>query len=131
MDFELIGPRTLRKYWPQIRAGLELMPADDWIPEDVYSEVRSGAAVMHVVTEQDEFLGFIAFQARETEFSRLPVLHVWLAYNAAGIDVIEAGSDLIQQTAKRLNASKITFASPRKGWAKRYPLITATYEIPQ
>lgn len=106
------------------------MPDEDWIAEDVYAEVRFGGAAMHVVTEGDQFLGFLALQVKEAEFSGKTILHVWLAYNAGSVDVISEGEQLIRDTAKRINASKITFGSPRKGWAKRYPLVTATYEIP-
>lgn len=66
-----------------------------------------------------------------TEFSRLPILHIWLAYNAEGQDVYAEGMELIQATAQRMGAHKITFGSPRKGWAKRFTAITTTYEIPR
>lgn len=64
------------------------------------------------------------------EFSGAKALHVWIAHNAQGCDVFTAGEGLLKETAKRMGASRITFGSPRPGWAKRYPLISATYEIP-
>ena len=123
---ELIHPDRLRDVWPQVKAGLATMPADDWIPEDVYHAIRSGTAALHLFGES-----FIVFQQDRTEYTRLPVLHIWLAYNAHGQDVIAAGESLIRATAERMGAHRITLSSPRLGWSKRYPLISATYGIPR
>lgn len=123
---QLIHPQRLRDVWPKVKAGLESMPADDWIPEDVYHEIRSGRAALHMFGD-----GFLVLQQSHTDYTFLPVLHVWLAYNAAGQDVYAEGMDLIHATAERMNAHKITFGSPRLGWQKRFPLVTATYEIPR
>lgn len=73
----------------------------------------------------------MVLQAKVTEFSNKPVLHVWLAYNHGDGDVIDAGMRVLQETASRMNAHKITFGSPRKGWAKRFPVVTTHYEIPK
>lgn len=122
----LIHPDRLRDVWPKVRAGLDTMRADDWIAEDVYHEIRSGRAALHMYGD-----GFIVLQQNLTEFTRLPELHVWLAYNADGQDVYDEAIGLIRATAERMKAHRITFGSPRKGWAKRYPLVSATYEIPK
>jgi hypothetical protein len=84
---------------------------------------------LHVAVDDQGFAGFLVLQKRSTDYTRLPVLHVWLAYNKGDADIIEAGLGVIRETAARMNALKITFGSPRKGWAKRFPLITSTYEI--
>jgi hypothetical protein len=42
MNLVLIHPDNLRAFWPDIRSGLDEMPAEDWIAEDVYHEIRSG-----------------------------------------------------------------------------------------
>lgn len=123
---QLIPPARLRDVWDKVKAGLAIMPADDWIAEDVYHEVRSGKAALYMFGD-----GFLVLQKSETQYSNLPVLHVWLAYNAEGQDVYADGMGLIQHLAAQMGAHKITFGSPRKGWAKRFPLITATYEIPR
>lgn len=124
-DGQLIPPARLRDVWDTVKAGLAQMPADDWIPEDVYHEIRSGRAALHMFGE-----GFLVLQQARTDYTHLPVLHVWLAYKADGEDRRDQVESLIRATAAKMGAHKITLGSPRKGWAKRYPLLTATYEIP-
>lgn len=102
------------------------MPADDWIPEDVYHEIRSGKAALYMFGD-----GFLVLQKTETPYTNLPALHVWLAYNADGQDVYAEGMALIRHLAEQMDAARITFGSPRLGWQKRFPLVTATYEIPR
>jgi hypothetical protein len=64
------------------------------------------------------------------EFSGQQSLHVWIAHNAGDADVLEAGISLLRQMANHAGAARITFGSPRKGWAKKFPMIHATYEVP-
>lgn len=82
-----------------------------------------------MATDGTEFGGFIVLQRRETEFTGLPILHVWLAYNAGDRDVFQAGEATIRQAAAQMGADRITFGSPRLGWSRRYPLVTATYAL--
>ena len=63
------------------------------------------------------------------EFSGKPALHVWIAHSVGG-DVFEAGLPMLRDMAKHAGAARITFGSTRPGWAKRFPLVTATYEVP-
>lgn len=42
MDIVLIHPDNLRSCWDDVRKGLEAMPAEDWIAEDVYHHIKSG-----------------------------------------------------------------------------------------
>lgn len=64
------------------------------------------------------------------EFSGAQALHVWIAHNEGDADVLEAGLTILRQMAQRAGVSRITFGSPRKGWAKKFPMISATYEVP-
>lgn len=95
MDLVLIHPDSLRAHWDNVRKGLDVMPKDDWIAEDVYHEIRSGNAALHVALGDQGFAGFLVLQRRVTEFTRVPTLHVWLAYNEGDADVIEAGLSVI------------------------------------
>lgn len=130
MEFILIQPDGLRAIWPQILVGLEKMPAEDWISEDVYHAIRSGESALYIGTNESGYAGFIVLRQQRTEFSREPVLHVWLAHNVGDADVFGAAQDFVKQIARSMGAKKITFGSPRIGWSKRYPLISATYEVP-
>lgn len=51
MDFLLVTPADLRIHWPRIKASLEAVQArasEDWIPEDVFFALKSGAAACHI-----------------------------------------------------------------------------------
>lgn len=130
LDGQLIHPTQLRGVWPKIRAGLEAMPPDDWIAEDVYHAIKSGESALHVFTEAGQFAGFLVLRRLVAEFSGEVSCHIWLAYSVSHADAYLAAESFIKESAKRMGASRITFSSPRKGWAKRYPLASCTYEIP-
>ena len=130
MDIYLIQPKDLRHVWDDVKAGLAEMPESDWIPEDVYHAIKSGQVALHIGVTPEGFAGFMVLKPSQTEFSGKPTLHVWLVYNTAGADMMAAGEQLIRETARKMGAQKITFGSPRKGWAKRYNLVEATYEMP-
>jgi len=130
MDITLIHPDGLRAVWPTVRAGLETMPKDDWIPEDVFHAVKSGAAALYYGTGDKGYCGFFVLQRLLGEFSRDPILHCWLAYNHGDASVYEAAEEFMRSHAKQIGAKRLTFGSPRPGWGKRFPCLTATYEIP-
>lgn len=44
-------------------------------------------------------------------------------------DAFTEGLDLIRQMARKAGATRITFGSPRMGWAKKFKLVSATYEV--
>jgi len=131
MDFALIPPNALRGVWDFVKQGLASMPAEDWIAEDVYHAIKSGDAALHLAIDDTGPCGFLVLQKRTTEFTHETFLHVWLAYNHGERDVIEAGEQLLHAVAQHMNASRIRFGSPRKGWAKRYTPVSTTYEIPR
>lgn len=129
-DGQLIHPANLRAVWPDVKRGLESMPDDDWIPEDVYHAVSAGGAALYVFNEGESFAGFVVLRRLVAEFSGEVQCHIWLAYSESDRDAYSAAESFIKDSAKHMGASRITFSSPRKGWAKRYPLLSATYEIP-
>lgn len=106
------------------------MPPADWIAEDVYHAIRSGESALYVFTQAGQFAGFVVLRRLVAEFSGTVSCHVWLAYSTSNADAYLAAESFIKESAKRMGASRITFSSPRAGWAKRYPLIEATYQIP-
>lgn len=124
----LIHPNTLRTHWPRIKASLDAVQAkasDDWIAEDVYHAIKAGAAACHLSDD-----GLLITTITHAEFSGTPALHVWIAHNTGGADVLENGLPMLREMARRAGVTKITFGSPRPGWAKRFPLVSATYEVP-
>ena len=129
-EYQLIRPAELRKVWPDVRAGLEAMPPEEWIAEDVYHAIRSGDSALYVFHEDGAFAGFVVLRRQVAEFSGAVTCHVWLAYNASGQETYDAAIALYRAVAKQMGASRITFGSPRPGWAKRFKPISTTYEIP-
>lgn len=132
MEFVLVTPNELRAHWPNIKASLDAVQAkapEDWIAEDVYHAIKSGQVACHAVYRAGSYAGVLVIRPEHAEFSGAPGLHVWIAHSAGDADVFEAGEGLIKETARRMGVTSITFGSPRPGWAKRYPLISATYGI--
>lgn len=132
MDFILVTPADLRAHWPRIAESLAVVQAKaspDWIAEDVYHAIKSGVAACHVALNDQGYAGVLITKLSRGEFSGIPSLHVWIAHNAGAPDVFEAGLPVLHQLAQRAGAARITFGSPRPGWAKRFPLIEATYEV--
>lgn len=130
MDIVLVPPDNLRSVWAKIRDGLDAMPAEDWIPEDVYHSVKSGDSALYMGVDDDGYAGFMVLRKMVAEFSRQPYMHVWLAYSVGGKDIYTAAEGLIREVAKKAGATKITFGSPRLGWSKRYKVQSVNYAIP-
>lgn len=132
MEFVLITPDKLRQAWPTVRASLDEVQSkspEDWIAEDVYHAVKSGAAALHLAMEGGELAGVLITTVTLAEFSGRRFLHVWVAHNLGDSDVIDAGLDMLRQMAKASGAEMITFGSKRPGWKSRHKLVNAIYGI--
>jgi hypothetical protein len=133
MELTLVPPAGVRQAWPLILPSLQAVLSktqDDWIPEDVYHALKSGEAACHLATGPQGFCGILVTTRTHTEFSGTTALHVWIVHNTGESDVLEAGLPMLREMAKKGGFARITFGSPRPGWAKRFPLVSATYEIP-
>lgn len=62
MDIVLIAPDNLRAVWPEIRKGLDAMPPDDWIAEDVYHAIKASEAALYVGVDDSGIAGFMVLQ---------------------------------------------------------------------
>lgn len=133
MELSLILPGEVRKAWPLILPSLHAVMSKgpvSWIPEDVYHELRTGSAACHVATDAGQYAGCMVTQRVVDDYSGEPALHVWIAHNAGTAEVLDAGLPLLRDMARKGGFARITFGSSRPGWAKRYKMIQATYEIP-
>ena len=133
MELSLVPPAGVRQSWPLILSSLHAVMAKgpvEWIPEDVYHELRSGSAACHIATDANGYAGCMVTQRVTDPYSGVQSLHVWIAHNAGEADVIEGGMELLQKMAKQGGFQRITFGSSRPGWGKRFPMLSATYEIP-
>ena len=57
--------RDLHEHWPYVRAGLQRILdklGDDWLPEDIYFELRSGSCKGFFIEHDGEVRGFVALQ---------------------------------------------------------------------
>lgn len=132
MILTLVAPSDLRRHWPRILGSLCAVRTKapcDWIAEDVYHAIKSGAAACHV-GEDNGYAGVLITTLTHAEFSGERALHVWIVHNAGEADALEAGLPLLRQMAQAAGAKRITFGSPRPGWAKRFAMTEATYTIP-
>lgn len=114
----------IRGEWPRIKASLEAVQAkspEDWIVEDVYHALKSQTAFAYLSDA-----GLMILQRLFTEYTRQPYLHVWIAHG----EITDEGFDFLRNQAKHAGCTRITFGSTRLGWAKRFPLVSATYEVP-
>ena len=67
-----VDARYLRSEWDYVRAGLEKIidkTSDDWIPEDVYHEIKAGTTGLFLLEYGGERIGFVCLQ-------------IWPAYHA-------------------------------------------------
>ena len=138
ITIDWIKPAQIRDHWPLIKEGLKKVESlsKEWLVEDVYMSLRMGTCNLHILTIDGEYKGFTVTQQQDSYGS--PVLHVWMGYSTADdFDILKECLNEIKLWAKAIEAKKITFGSPRKGWAKQAiklgfkasPLITYTMDL--
>ena len=118
-EFRWVSPADLVSVWPTIKPGLETTAQKapgGWIPEDVYMEIKSGAAVLHTVIVESYYRGFIVSKSIDTFEGRKLLL--WICHGDASGDVLNDNLDQLQEWAKNIGAVKLQFQSPRKGWER-------------
>lgn len=133
MDFHLVNPADLRAHWGHLSRSLHAVQKaspEDWIAEDVYHAIKSGAAACHIALNDHGYAGCMVTLLTRTEYSGECELHCWIAHNVGEADVIAEGVGMLREMAKKAGAKRITFGSSRLGWGKRYKLKSAVYEIP-
>lgn len=135
MELVIVKPAELRAHWPVVSAALDSVieaTSPDWIKEDVYHQLANASAICHLVYESGQYRSLFILTQPAEEFSGQRCLHIWIAENAlSGTDEsFDFGLSAIKQIAQQLGAPKLTLESPRKGWAKRFKLVSATYEVP-
>lgn len=118
-EFQWVEPKNLRNVWETIKPGLEetaIKAPGGWIPEDVYMRIKSGEAVLHIVTANSRYRGFLVTQSIDSVEGRKML--IWIIYGDGSDDLMTENMDQVRDWAANINAIKIQFQSPRKGWAK-------------
>jgi hypothetical protein len=114
----ILAPVSLDKLddvWSWVREGLWSVKekcSEPWIPEHIYTALRSGSAFLYTI----EDAGFAVFQ-RHADVDG-PVLFVWILHGKLAPYEKQLYTD-IDELARGINARRIRWHSPRKGWAQR------------
>jgi hypothetical protein len=109
---EYVNPADLHKYWPFVKRGCEIVKAktgEAWLPEDVYTAIKTNAAQLFMFQH-----GFCVLQNLKDAYNNDNLLHIWIAWHGTNDDVKADFYAELQKIAKSINATKITFTSPRK-----------------
>lgn len=116
-----IKPDQLREVWELVKPGIEKVRengAEAWFVEDVYMALRNNQSTLHVGYLDGEYAGFMVLTPTQSYDG--PVLHIWATYSEArDFCVFTEGMDTIKECARMMEARRITFFSPRKGWEKQ------------
>lgn len=121
-----IPAKELHDIWPKIAVGLRKIVEKnnpDWIPEDVYSELRADRASLYLF-DNDE--GFTVLRINQS--FRGAVLFIWCFYSPTFTNAPEKYWPEIQQIARNAGAVTVQFSAPRKGWGKMFKYTTSIYE---
>jgi hypothetical protein len=117
MEFRYIQPDQLRAWWPSLRPGLDKIKTrspENWIVEDVYTDLFNGKSMVWVCIDNDRYAGFFVLQPMGT------TMHVWAGYTLENNQqIVENGLKYIKILASQANAKFITFSSHRNGWQRR------------
>lgn len=132
MELIIVKPAELRAHWPVISAALDSVieaTSPDWIKEDVYHRIKTGAAFAHLICHLGEYRSLFILTEECEEFSGTSSVHIWIAHNTGDSDSYDFGLEQIKQIARASGVTRLTLESPRPGWGKRFRLVSATYEV--
>lgn len=111
--------------WSEIKEGLEIVRKytnEPWIPEDVYAEIKNGAATLHMDKDGG---GFVVLQ-KQSQYDGIS-LHIWCAYSKS-IKPLEVYIQEIEQMARNIGAKRLTLSSKRN-WQKFFEPVVYKREI--
>lgn len=115
--FTFVNPELLHDIWTWVRPRLERViektGEKGWIPEDIYHAVRSGAAAMATIGQDD---GIIVMQKQSRFYGT--VLFVWVLEGDNLDEIQRECFDEARGIARAMGAKKIIQHSPRKGWER-------------
>lgn len=125
-----IPPTKLHQVWPFVLPGLQAIirkTKPSWIAEDIYSALRTGAALLLISLSAEKPIGFTITYFNEIPFSGQKEYFVWCAWTippAQRTAEDDVGSAVrhtfarIEAIARQGGATKVTCLSPRPGFGK-------------
>jgi hypothetical protein len=112
---QLTHETDIRKWWPFVRDGLQRVQrhcVDDWIPEDVYASLIAGQSFLFIGQGKEPEIAIVVSPAQS--YGGL-YWHVWTTAGERHDDYLP----LLEEHARRAGARRLTFFSPRRGWARK------------
>lgn len=127
-----VDPRYLSDVWVWIRLGLEAIirkTRDDWIPEDVYTEIRNGHAALYLIYVNHERVGFIVTQLWPGYHAgpRLFVRALWCEPHTLA-PVEQELMDAIRALGRESGCRAVRMNSPRRWDGRGWQLKQYIYE---
>lgn len=117
--------------WPWVRDGFERAKrktGDPCMAEDVYAALMERRAHLYVSYSEDGEPDFFGVFVPENEWG-IKTLSIWVAANLGGPELLAPAMEWTRGFAKHHGFQKITFTSPRKGWAKHFKVAQIIYEV--
>lgn len=136
MNLRPVPPNEIGYEWELVRAGLlevKKATSDDWLPEDVYMAIKTGAAALFIGEDQHgDYLGFLVLKLVPTYHGKR--MDIWAAYCSGKQSAMRIYLPKIKELAQKAGAGSIGFTSARPEWAKAAPRIgfksvQVTYEM--
>ena len=126
--FTYIAPQDLHTVWGFVKCGLETVKrktGEKWLPEDIYSAIKSGAAQLFTFPD-----GFTVLQNLRDEWTNEPYLFIFIMFHMKHEDISEEIHNNLRQIAHNIGAKSIVFISPRR-WERRSgaKIKSITYEL--
>jgi hypothetical protein len=129
MRYEMIAPENLRACWTRVKAGLERVlqvGSETWIPEDIYTYLRTKMAFLYLAWDGDEYRGFMVIESKRDVFTNQPFLHVWVLFGEprSGLDHFAAVEQFVGETVEFIDGlaqaagTSTVRMSGREGWKR-------------
>lgn len=120
--FEALEPEDLRRHWPAMRPGLDIISAnrrEGWIAEDIFVALVAGTALAYLAYDGELVKGFVILTLSQGYSSK--ECHVWCAFSEGGREFTVERDAELPGIAKTLGCKYLTFFSERLGWEKVAP----------
>lgn len=127
-----VDPRYLRREWEYVRAGLTRIidrTCDDWIPEDVFAEIKAGVSRLFLLEYGGRRIGFVVLQVwpHYHDGPRIFVRALWCEPGQAKPHEADIYDDLRYFAAEH-GASVMRMLSPRRWDGAGWELKQYVYE---
>lgn len=125
MNPVLVTPRALPVVWPFVVRALNAIrkkTGETYTDGDVYSALFKRSAFLWLDRRDDpQMLGILVPENGG--------LHVWISANFGPPSLLAEAVAWVKDQQKQHGFSRVTFDSPRKGWAKHFRVTQYTYEV--